>query len=159
MARWTAKCWLGSDSGYQDCEVSANTLPGAKQQLQRIYGADPNKIINLREIRDNSNGVGFGGSTDGYGIWICIIGAFILFAVFTPWFLMGIGGTIGWWFGEKTTGMKAVDYAENNTDTGHGKAAIILALSLLAGGFGFVQGHNLQKDFNSDVNIEEVRTK
>ena len=72
---------------------------------------------------------------------------------------MGIGGTIGWWFGEKTTGMKAVDYAENNADTGHGKAEIILALSLLAGGFGFVQGDNLQKEFNSDVNIEEVRTK
>ena len=157
MATWTAKCWMGSDSGYQDYQVKASTIQGAKRQLQEIYGAE--QIINLQEVRDNNSGVGFSGNTDGYGIWICIIGTFILFAIFTPWVLMGFGGAIGWWFGEKVTGMKGIDYAESPDDSGHGKAAIILALSLLAGGFGFVQGDNLQKEFNSNVNIEEVRSK
>ena len=159
MATWKGDVWLGSASGRQTVTVQSNTSYGAKEQMATIYGADPNNIINIREVRDNNNGINFGGSTDGYGIWICILGTFILFALFTPWVLMGFGGAIGWWFGEKVTGMKGIDYAESPDDSGHKKAAIILALSLLAGGFGFVQGDNLQKEFNSDVNTEEVRTK
>ena len=48
MSRWTAKCWLGSSVGYQDCEVNANTVVGAEEQLKRIYGAE--QIINLHQI-------------------------------------------------------------------------------------------------------------
>jgi len=156
MATWTAKCWMGSDSGYQDYQVKASTFQGAKRQLQEIYGAE--QIVDLQEVRNNNNGVDFS-STDGYGIWVVILGALILFAIFTPWILMGIGGAAGCWIGEKVTGMKVVDYSESSEDSGHGKAAIILALSILAGGFGFVQGDNLQKEFNSNTNVEEVRSK
>ena len=39
---------MGSQSGYVDLEVSASTSNGAKEQMQRIYGAE--QIINLREI-------------------------------------------------------------------------------------------------------------
>ena len=53
MAKWTAKCWLGSGSGYVDLEVDAATLNGAREQLKSIYGAE--QIINLREIRSSSS--------------------------------------------------------------------------------------------------------
>jgi hypothetical protein len=73
MARWTAKCWLGSSAGYQDCEVDASTINGAKQQLERIYGAE--QIINLREVRSESSS---STSVDGGG-WVWILG--IIFAI------------------------------------------------------------------------------
>jgi hypothetical protein len=139
MATWKGDVWLGSASGRQTVTVQSNTSYGAKEQM--------------------ATGINFGGNTDGYGVWICILGTFILFALFTPWVLMGFGGAIGWWFGEKVTGMKGIDYAGSPEYYELKNSAIILALSLLAGGFGFVQGDNLQKEFNSDVNIEEVRSK
>jgi hypothetical protein len=62
MARWTAKCWLGSRSGYQDCEVSASSAAGAQDQLERIYGAE--QIVNLRQV---GNGGLFSGSSSSGG--------------------------------------------------------------------------------------------
>lgn len=53
MATWRAKCWLGSESGYQNLEVQSNTFQGAEQQLRRIYGAE--QIINLREVRSGES--------------------------------------------------------------------------------------------------------
>lgn len=98
MARWTAKCWLGSASGYQDIEVSANTINGAKEQLQNIYGAE--QIINLREIR-NSGGGGGGGIELGSGGWT-IIGVLLgIGAIVTYWYIIlpiaALVG-VGWWF-------------------------------------------------------------
>jgi hypothetical protein len=98
MARWTAKCWLGSASGYQDIEVSANTINGAKEQLQNIYGAE--QIINLREIR-NSGGGGGGGIELGRGGWT-IIGVLLGFgAIVAYWYIIlpiAILVGLGWWF-------------------------------------------------------------
>lgn len=82
MARWTAKCWLGSEAGYQDCEVDASTINGAKKQLERIYGAE--QIINLREVRGGS---GSSGSSGGSG---ALLG---LFAV-----ILVIGLIIEYWY-------------------------------------------------------------
>ena len=53
MGQWTAKCWLGSSSGYQQLTVKSNTWTGAKEQLERIYGAE--QIINLEEVRESGN--------------------------------------------------------------------------------------------------------
>jgi len=98
MARWTAKCWLGSASGYQDIEVSANTINGAKEQLQNIYGAE--QIINLREIR-NSGGGGGGGIALGRGGWT-IIGVLLgIGAIVAYWYIIlpiAILVGLGWWF-------------------------------------------------------------
>jgi hypothetical protein len=74
---------MGSASGYQDIEVSANTINGAKEQLQRIYGAE--QIINLREIR-NSSSSGGGGIELGSGGW-AIIGI-----------LLAIGAIVAYWY-------------------------------------------------------------
>lgn len=100
MARWTAKCWMGSASGYQDIEVSANTINGAKEQLQNIYGAE--QIINLREVRNSGGG---GSSIDiGGGGW-AIIGALIVLGVIvTYWYIVipfAILVGLGWWFMNK----------------------------------------------------------
>ena len=40
MATWRAECWLGSSAGRQTLEVQANTIHGAKEQLERVYGAE-----------------------------------------------------------------------------------------------------------------------
>jgi hypothetical protein len=77
MARWTAKCWLGSANGYQDLEVQSNTAHGAREQLQRIYGAE--QVINLREVRE-------GGSSDGDASFgaIVVLGGIALAVMFWP---------------------------------------------------------------------------
>ena len=79
MATWRAKCWLGSSSGYQELEVQSNTLNGAKEQFERIYGAE--QIINLREVRSSGNSSSSdSGDVGGYlilgailfGIWLIV---------------------------------------------------------------------------------------
>jgi hypothetical protein len=79
MATWRAKCWLGSSSGYQELEVQSNTLNGAKEQFERIYGAE--QIINLREVRSSGNSSSSdSGDVGGYlilgailfGIWLLV---------------------------------------------------------------------------------------
>jgi hypothetical protein len=77
MARWTAKCWLGTNSGYQQLEVQSSTYSGAEEQLRRIYGAQ--SIINLRQVNEHSSS----GGGDGLMGLMTIIGA--LFLMFTFW--------------------------------------------------------------------------
>ena len=150
MATWRAKCWLGSSSGYQDLEVQSNTLNGAKEQFKRIYGAE--QIINLREVRSrDSSSSGSGVDFSGAG-GIGLIGLLIVgwaFVSFTPWILMGLGGAAGAWIGEKVTGQSIEEYNEREDDLGHSKVAIVLALSLLLGGIGFVKGDEIKKGFDA----------
>ena len=150
MATWRAKCWLGSSSGYQELEVQSNTLNGAKEQFKRIYGAE--QIINLREVRSrDSSSSGSGVDFSGAG-GIGLIGLLIVgwaFVSFTPWILMGLGGAAGAWIGEKVTGQSIEEYNEREDDLGHSKVAIVLALSLLLGGIGFVKGDEIKKGFDA----------
>ena len=97
MARWTAKCWMGSASGYQDIEVSANTINGAKEQLQRIYGAE--QIINLREVRNSSSSGS--GIELGSGGWAMIGILLAIGAVVAYWYIilpLAALCAAGWWF-------------------------------------------------------------
>ena len=78
MATYRAKCWLGSASGYQELEVQSNTIHGAKEQFERIYGAE--QIINLREVRSGGSSSSSDGDVGGYlilgailfGIWLIV---------------------------------------------------------------------------------------
>lgn len=82
MATWRAECWLGSSAGRQTLEVEASTSNGAKQQFERVYGAQ--QITNLREVR--SGGSSFGsGDTEGF-IWLGGI-AFVLYLLVTYWYI------------------------------------------------------------------------
>lgn len=96
MARWRAKCWLGSSAGYQDLEVAANTLNGAKEQLQRIYGAE--QIINLHQVRESSSSSSGGSSEISWEA----IGLIVLVIIFLAywWIIVPVGvlGGIGWFF-------------------------------------------------------------
>jgi hypothetical protein len=78
MATYRAKCWLGSSSGYQELEVQSSTSYGAKEQFERIYGAE--QIINLREVKSGGSSSSDLGDAGGYlmlaavlfGIWIVV---------------------------------------------------------------------------------------
>lgn len=94
MATWRADCWLGSEVGYQDLEVQANTIQGAKSQLERIYGAE--QIINLREVYDDDSS-GSGSSVDGAGILV-ILGIGLLVVAWKYILVLGIIGLAIWYF-------------------------------------------------------------
>jgi hypothetical protein len=156
MATWRAKCWLGSSSGYQELEVQSNTHYGAKEQFQRIYGAE--QIINLREVRGESNssgsGVDFGGTVGLIGL----VAAGWAFVSFTPWILMGLGGATGAWIGQKVTGQTIEEYNERDDGLGNKRAAAVLALSLILGGIGFVKGDEIKKGFDASSVPEQVKS-
>lgn len=83
MGVWRAQCWLGSESGYQELEVKANTWNGAKSQLERIYGAE--QIINLHEVNSAS------GSSDGAEVngGLILFGLAVLLLVYAwKWILL-----------------------------------------------------------------------
>ena len=52
MAKWGAKCWLGSSNGFQYLEVHSNTFHGAREQLRSVYGAQ--QVINLHQVNSNN---------------------------------------------------------------------------------------------------------
>lgn len=140
MATYRAKCWLGSSSGYQDLEVKANTVQGAKEQFERIYGAE--QVINLSEVRGGSGGNSSSSSGSGEGVFglALIIGLVWALMTFLPWILMVVGGSFGAWAGNKT-----------------GKVSLAIILSLLVGGFGYYQGDKWQQEMNSDSNVEQIK--
>lgn len=155
MATYRAKCWLGSSSGYQDLEVQSNTYYGAKEQFQRIYGAE--QIINLREVRGEStsgSGVGDVGGTVGL---IGLVALGWAFVSFTPWILMGLGGAFGTWVGEKVTGQSIEEYNERDDGLGNKRAAAVVALALILGGIGFVKGDEIKKGFDAPSVPTEVK--
>lgn len=151
MARFTAKCWLGSSSGYQDLEVSANTINGAKEQLQRTYGAS--QIINLREVRESRSGESFGG-TSGSVALIGIIAAGAAWVYFTPWIMMTACGAGATWIAQKLTRTTLEDACDEDNNKA---IAIILGAALILGGYGFVQGEVWHRDMMKTDTPEQVQ--
>jgi len=100
MATYRAKCWLGSSSGYQELEVQSNTFQGAKEQFERIYGAE--QIINLREVRSGGSSSSSDGDVGGY----LILGA-ILFGIWLVveywWIVVPAAAILGFlvWYGSR----------------------------------------------------------
>ena len=156
MPVFRAKCWLGSSSGYQELEVQSNTLYGAKEQFQRIYGAE--QVINLREVRGGSSSGSGIGDVSGTVALIGLIAAGWAFVSFTPWILMGLGGAVGTWIGQKVTGQTIEEYNERDDGLGNKRAAAVLALSLILGGIGFVKGDEIKKGFDAPSVPEQVKS-
>jgi hypothetical protein len=100
MATWRAKCWLGSSSGYQELEVQSNTIQGAKEQFERIYGAE--QVVNLRKVGSSSSSSSEIGDVGGY----VIIGA-VLFGIWLLveywWIVVPAAVIIGFlaWYGSR----------------------------------------------------------
>ena len=93
---WTAKCWLGSESGYVDLTTQAGTSNGARAQFENIYGAE--QVVNLREV---SNSLGDGtnfGNIGGYAALFA--GLFVVWLFIEFWYLaipLSVLGGIIWW--------------------------------------------------------------
>jgi hypothetical protein len=66
---------MGSSSGYVDIQVSASTFAGAREQLERIYGAE--QIINLREIRSHNSNSSSSDSGGILGLAVLIGGVYL----------------------------------------------------------------------------------
>lgn len=94
MATWRAQCWLGSEVGYQDLEVQANTIQGAKSQLERIYGAE--QIIDLHEVYDDNN-LDKQSSIDGGGVLV-ILGIVLIAVSWKYLLVLGAVGLAIWYF-------------------------------------------------------------
>jgi hypothetical protein len=96
MATWRAKCWLGSSSGYQELEVQSNTAYGAKEQFERIYGAE--QIINLHQVNDNS----VGSTISSAGSLGLVAFLFIVWLIVEYWYFVIPGAIILgllYWYG------------------------------------------------------------
>jgi hypothetical protein len=128
--------------------VESGSISTAKQEIEHLY--KPIYIRNLRQVSNSnsssSSGVGDIGGTVGL---IGLVAAGWAFVSFTPWILMGLGGALGTWIGEKVTGQSVEEYTQLDDDSGHSKAAIVLALALLLGGVGFVKGDEIKKSFDT----------
>jgi hypothetical protein len=151
MARYRAKCWLGSSSGYQDLEVSANTRNGANEQLRDIYGAQ--QIINLHEVREGSSGESSIGSS-GSVVLIGLLGLSAVWVYFTPWIMMTVCGAGGTWIAQKLTRTTLEDACDNDNNKA---IAIILGAALILGGYGFVQGQVWHRDIMKNP-TEQIKT-
>jgi len=159
MATWRADVFVNSNVGRINTEVEAATFQGAKQQIYAKHG-DVQQIVNLRQVSNrssNSSGVDFSGASS-VGLIGLLVAAWA-FVSFTPWILMGLGGAVGAWIGEKVTGQSIEEYNERGDDLGHSKVAIVLALSLILGGIGFVKGDEIKKGFDaSDTPPAQVKS-
>jgi hypothetical protein len=157
MATWKADVFVNSQVGRITTEVQASTFGGAQQQIYAKHG-DVQQITNLRQVSNNSSSDSSGGSDAG--VTVALIGLVAVgwaFLSFTPWIMMGLGGAAGTWIGQLATGQTVEEYADSDSDTGHAKAAITLALALILGGVGFVKGIDIKKGFDAPDTPSQIK--
>ncbi len=161
MPRFTAQVWVSGDHPY-DCEINAANVFQAKKNIARREGVDEsdvNRVFLIEDDNHHSSNSSSSGHID-IGSWGGIaVAAVVLWLLieFTPWILMFGMGATGVWIGEKVTGQSIEEYANSDDDTGHGAIAVVLALSLILGGLGFVKGNEIKQSINNDTTIEEVQ--
>lgn len=158
MATWRAEVFVNSSVGRINTEVEAATFYGAKEQIYAKHG-DVQQIVNLRQVRSSSSSSSGGSSGDGSGALalIGLIAAGWLFMSFTPWVLMGLGGAFGTWIGQMVTGQTIEEYNEREDGSGNKRSAFVLALALLLGGFGFIKGDEIKKDFDTQSTPTQIQ--
>ena len=160
MATWKADVFVNSNVGRISTEVQASTFQGAKEQIYAKHG-DVQQIVNLRQVSRNSSSTSGDSNSSSVGGTVALIGLIAAgwaFMSFTPWVLMGLGGAFGTWVGEKVTRQSLEEYNERGDDSGHSKAAIVLALALVLGGLGFVKGDQIKKGFDAPDSPAEVKS-
>lgn len=160
MPRFTAQVWVSGDHPY-DCEINAANVFQARKNIARREGVDESDVnrVFLIDDDDRSSNSSSSGHID-IGSWGGIaVAAVVLWLLieFTPWILMFGMGATGVWIGEKVTGQSIEEYGNSDDDTGHGAIAVVLALSLILGGLGFVKGNEIKQSINNDTTIEEVQ--
>lgn len=148
MATWRADVFVNSRVGRIRTEVEAATYSGAKEQILAKHG-DVAQIANLHQVSSMGRSSSSSTSSGGTIALIGLIAAAWAFFTFTPWILMGLGGSIGTWMGEKLTGQSIEKYTQSGGS--HKRAAIVLAFALILGGIGFVKGDEIKKGFDSST--------
>ena len=159
MPRFTAQVWVSGDHPY-DAEINAQNVFQARKNIARREGvseSDVNRVFLVEEDSHHSSS----NSSSFDGVNIGSMGAFAVAAIglwllieFTPWILMFGFGSAGAWIGEKVTGQSIEEYAESDDDKGHGAIAVVLAMSLILGGLGYVKGEEFKQFLNSDTTTE-----
>jgi hypothetical protein len=149
MPKYSADIKVVSSGSFFNVTVDSGSLWTAKETIQHIY--NPLSIRNLRECRGSSSSSVSVGDIGSTGAMISLIAVVWALVTFTPWVLMIFLGGFGTWVGEKITGLSVSDYANSNEDSGHKRIVFILILALLAGVVGFVQGHQIVNNTNTEV--------
>lgn len=145
MARWRAEVFVNSKVGQIPVEVDAGSFEGARQLIQHIYS--PQAIYNLSQIGEtryngDSSSDG-GGSAAGLGAMITVGFLLWLFAQYTPFVLMFLGGILG----GKTTQLLIGKNIDEICDDDDWKSALsILLVGLIVGGTGFYFGDRIHKE-------------
>lgn len=150
MATWRAEIKLKNPGNFFPVTVEAGAAYEARQNIEHIYS--PYTIRNLHQVSKSSISSSSSDDDSSVTAFVYLVGiAFILwiFASFTPWITMGIGGALGTWISEKITGQSLSEYADRSDNSGHGKCLIVLATALILGGYGFVKGVDIQKHLES----------
>ena len=129
---------------------------------------------NLRSSGSSSSSYSSGGSSysgggnsmdaETAGGLILLLGAAWAFFTFTPWILMLLYGPGSAWVTEKMTGQSIDEYnnTQNPTDNQHKKALAVVLSAVIFGGAGFIQGSNIQKDWeveSKQPKTEQVQNK
>ena len=140
--------------------VEANTSHDAVARVQR---ANPGCIVRCCRSynKPNKSSSSSGSDIPNIGGTVGLVGLFVAawaFVSFTPWILMGLGGAVGAWVGEKVTGQSVEEYTESADNGSHGKALTVLVLSLLLGGIGFVKGDEIKKGFDTPDTPAQVKS-
>lgn len=155
MAFWEAEVRLTNTGSYFPVTVEATTVATARETIQHIY--NPISIRNLHCVRKrSSSGTEIGGTSLLIGLAVFLW----LFSNFAHLILMGIGGLGGAWLGQLLTGQSLSDYNECDEDdaSSHIKFMIMLILSLIVGGIGYVKGMDV-KNYIENVNQTEIQQK
>lgn len=149
MATWKAEIKVTNTGSYFPVTVEAGASYVAKETIQHIY--NPITIRNLHQVSKGSSGASedADSSIEGTVALIGLIATAWAFFTFTPWILMGLGGTVGTWIGQIVTGQTIEEYNERDDDFSHGKALFTVALSLILGGVGFVKGAEIKAGFDN----------
>lgn len=153
MAHYKADVWLGSNSGFQTVEINSSSFSGVSEQICNIYHVRPEDIRNIRESRSESTNYS---EDDGSGTLAMfgVIGAFLLFAFFTPYFLMSVFGTGSAWLATKISGKSL---SELNKPENSRVYSIILIVALSSGCFGFILGDKIQKEYINEDTPAQVK--
>jgi hypothetical protein len=152
---WLADVRFDTTIGLQTVSVPADGIEGARQMIMRTYHVNRNQIFNVRQEKVNHNSPqqfspSSGNPIAGFGAASFIVVA-VLFAMFTPWVLMVLGGMIGTKAGELFSGFRASEL--DNPDDDQQLAAFykIVLPALALGASGFIAGQAIQTKYFSDT--------
>lgn len=149
MATWKAEIKVTNTGSYFPVTVEAGASYVAKETIQHIYS--PVSIRNLHQVSNRSSSSSSSSDGDGSGA-VALIGlaaAAWAFFTFTPIIAMIGLGAVTTWISQIIVGQTVEEYTQRDDDSGHGRAAIVVALALIAGGFGFVKGDEIKKGFDA----------